>query len=234
MRTYTLIFVLIMASTLSCCKKKQEEQWKEPTDVRFKFDINRTPMMGGNLIFTGGSFEMGEFTFDGDKQSGQGDDYYFHSTYPGGNNITFSPTSPVPFLDFDIPQGTFTTIRIEFESEGASGDDHIVVIGEYTHSVTSVVTPVRLELEEIELYSVVATGPGGGSQVTLNSNASYTPIIRLDPVHWFQTVPVGDMDNATTYLVSGIPTIVISDSQNEDIFDLVADRVDEATEVEFD
>lgn len=234
MRTTTVIFLLAAASLLACCKKKREEQWKEPTDVRFRMDINRTPAMGGLLVFNGGSFEMGEFTFDGDKQSGQGDDYYFSNTFSGGLTINFHPSSTIPQLDFDIPQGTYNTIRIEFESEGSSGDDHIIVTGEYTHSVSSVVTPVRLELEEIELYSVVATGSGGGQEVTLSTDASYKPIIRLDPVHWFQTVPTIDMDNATTYLVMGVPTIVISDSQNEDIFDLVADRVDEATEVEFD
>ena len=226
-----IFFALIFTSS-SCKKKKEKEKWKLPTDVSFKMDINRSATSGGNLAFTGGIIILGNFTFDGQRT--QGDDSYFTNSYSTGLNIAFDPNNPVTALDFDIPQGTYTKITVSFNTYDNGGDGQIVITGAYINSVTGISNPIRFEFEAIEYYAVIANDASGSSEIILDESIPTSAIITLDPVHWFQVVSVNALDNATLVDVSGIQTILINDANNEDIFDLVVDRVEDATEVEFD
>jgi len=227
----TAVFLAFLFTSSSCKKKKEKEKWKLPTDVSFKMDINRSAGSGGNLAFTGGTIILGSFTFDGKRS--QADDVYFSNTY-SGLNIAFDPNNPVVALDFDIPQGTYSKITVSFQTDGKVGDDHIVVTGTYTHSVSGVTSPIRFEFEAEEFYTVISKDASGNSEIILDESVASTATITLDPVYWFQTISTNSLDNATLVSVSGVPTILITDANNEDIFDLVVDRVDDATDVVFD
>lgn len=225
---YSLLFVLL--ANLSACKK--EKKWKLPADVQMKMDIHRTAMLGGNLAFTGGYVKIENFTFTGDRQ--EAEDVSFTKNYPGGLHINFDPVNPVSQWNFEIPQGTYNKITISFDTYGEAGDDHLVLNGTYKNSMDLNTYPVRVEIEAEEFYSVMAKSASGGNQVILDKNIKKNGTIKLNPVYWFQLVSVNDMDNATLVNVNSVPTILISDSDNTDIFDLVSDRIDDATEITFD
>ncbi|PCH87273.1 MAG: hypothetical protein COB88_05940 [Flavobacteriales bacterium] len=226
-----VVFIALLFTSSSCKKKKEREKWKLPTDVSFKMDINRTVTSGGNLAFTGGTIILGSFTFDGKRS--QADDVFFVNNY-SGLSINFDPNSPVAALDFDIPQGTYSKISVSFQTYGNAGDDHIVVTGTYKNSVTDSIYPLRFEFEAMEFYTVISKDASGSSEIILDESVASTATITLDPVFWFQTISTSALDNATLVNVNGVPTILITDAKNEDIFDLVIDRVDDATEVVFD
>jgi len=229
--TYSILTAVFFALLFSSSCKKKEDKWKLPTDVSFRMDINRSTGSGGNLAFTGGTIIIGSFTFDGKRS--QADDVYFSNTY-SGLNIAFDPNSPVAALDFDIPQGTYTKITVGFQTYGDVGDDHIVVTGTYKNSVNDTTYPIRFEFEAEEFYTVISKDASGNSEIILDESVASAATITLDPVYWFQTISTNSLDNATLVNVSGVPTILITDDYNEDIFDLVVDRVDDATDVVFD
>ena len=231
MKKKTLILFLFIASiTLTTCKK--EDKWKLPTDVNFKMDINRSAGAGGNLSFANGSIILADFTFDGNRD--QADHVYFNKTYSGGLTVSFDPNNPVPALDFDIPQGTYNKIRISFRTFGNVGDEHIAVEGTYKNTSNSNTYPVRFEFEAEEFFDVVAKSSSGSSSIVLDKDVASIATIKLDPIYWFQTISTTMLDNATLVNVSGTQTILINDANNEAIFDLVMDRVDEASEIFFD
>lgn len=217
-------------ATLSSCKKRKK--WKQPTDVQIKMDINRSSMLGGNLAFNGGYAKIESLTFNGDRQ--ESDDVTFTKTYSGGLQVPFDANNSVSEWDFDIPQGTYNNITISFHTYGEAGDDHIVLTGTYKNSIDLNTYPVRLEIKVEEFYNTLAKSSSGNNQIILDKNIQKEGLIKLNPVYWFQLVSVNDMDNATLINVNSVPTILINDSDNTDIFDLLSDRIDDATEITFD
>jgi hypothetical protein len=218
-----LALVILVTSSFSCGKDRKK--WKLPTDVKFKMDMNRTVTLGGNLSWTSGNIIVSYFTFNGQRE--QSSDVNFTKDYPSGLNVFFDPTNPVPAWDFDIPQGTYHQINVSFRTYGSTGDDHIVIKGTYKNTSTSVVYPVQFEFEAEEYYNVTARNSSGGTKINLEKDKPVSATIKVDPVYWFQTVTTGMMDNATLVVVNGNPTILINDDTNEDIFDLVRDRIDD-------
>lgn len=228
MRNHWMIVLLFSTSLLiSACQK---DKWKQPTQVSFKMDVNSEPGMNGQLTFTGGKIVLREFSFEGERV--QGDDVYFEKSFPGGLIITFNPNSGIPELSFDIPQGNYTKIRVEFEAEGNT-DNSIFVEGSYT-TTGGTTYPLRLETEAVELYSIIAKHSSGSNEIVLVKDTPANALIKLDPVHWFGTVSTTLLDNADLINVNGIMTILINDANNGNILDIVLDRVDEASEVVFD
>lgn len=222
-----LALVVLLLGFSSCNKEKKK--WKEPVDVTFRMDVNRTAAMSGDLKFTGGTFSLNKFDFDGKRT--QADDVFFTKSF-SGEVVSFDPNKDIAALDFVIPQGTYSNISVVFVADG-EGDKSIVVEGTYTSS-SSITNPLRLEMEAIEIYTVVATAAGGSNEIVLDKDVASMSTITLDPVLWFQPVSTSLLDNATLVNVSGTPTILINDANNEDIFDLVIDRAEDGAEVVFD
>ena len=227
---YLILIVVLIAvffATSSCDKRKK---WKLPTDVGFKMDINRSTSSNGKLVFTSGTIILEEFDFEGERE--QGDDVYFTKSFPGGLSIPFDPNGNIAELDFDIPQGTYNRISISFETFDDLGDDNIVVNGTYTNT-SGTDYPIRFEFKSAEYFDIVAEDYSGSSQIILDKDIAVSTKIQLDPIHWFQVVSTSLLDNADVVNVGGTPTIVISEDENDDIFDLVVDRLDESTEAVF-
>ena len=217
-----LLIALLVVFSISCKKSKK---WKIPTDVKFKMDINRSTALNGNLVWTSGNIMVANFTFDGKRD--RGGDVYFTKDYSSGLNIFFDPNNTVSEWNFDIPQGTYSQIKVSYKTHGNSSDKHIVVTGTFTNTVNSNVYPVKFEFEAEEFYSVVAKTSSGNQQIVLNKDVASTATIKADPVYWFQTVTTSMMDNATLTTVNGNPTIVINDATNGNIYDAVKDRMDD-------
>ncbi|MCF6365319.1 MAG: hypothetical protein L3J35_03870 [Bacteroidales bacterium] len=222
-----LILILgVLISSITSCKK----DLKLPTDVGFTYDINRNKSADGNLIFTGGTIILAAFDFEGERE--QGDDVYFSKSFPGGLSIPFSPENIIPELDFDIPQGVYNRIDISFETFDDLGDNNIVVNGIYTNSENAE-TPIIFEFKSSEYFSITAEDYTRNSQIILNEDRPVSTEIKLDPIHWFQIISETLFNNAVLVEVDGVMTILINESVNDSMFDLIVDRIDESTEAVF-
>ncbi len=223
------VFIVVILTSASC--KKKDDEWKIPTEVGFKMDINRSTSSGGNLVFSGGTIILESFRVKGKRD--QGADIEFRKEWNTGLSMTFSSTGVISAIDFDIPQGSYSKIEIEFDTFDDFGDNCILVNGTFTNSVGAPIA-VRFEYTKSEYFSIVAEDKAGGGQIVLDADIAATSEIVLDPIHWFQIISDNMMENADTVHIGGVPTIIISDDVNDNIFDLVLDRLDESTEALFD
>lgn len=228
-KIYKIIFIIVLLFVLlpSCEKKK----WKEPTDVAFIVDINRSSGQNGKLVFTKGSINLANFSFDGKRE--QGDDVYFSNAFSSGLNIVFDQSQPVGALNFDIPQGTFTKIEISFETYGINNDNHIYLEGIYEKSMNNSY-PVRFEFKAKIVQTIIAKNSSGSAEIILNKDVPSYPKITFDPIFWFSPVSPNLINNAETIDIGGTPTILINDTCNENIYTIIVDRINNGTTITFD
>ena len=99
----------------------------------------------------------------------------------------------------------------------------MVLEGTYTNS-NDVVIPIRFEFNSGEVFEANA------QVVTLSTDTDVVGKITWDALDWFSEVTASELDAASQF--NG--TIVISETSNPDIFDIVADRLDVGTEAVFE
>ncbi len=220
------ILIVLCAGLVSC----GDEKWNEPTDVRFIVDINREAGQGGKLTFSDGYIVLGDFSFDGDRV--QGDDVYFTNSYPEGLNINYDLNPLTEDLYFDIPQGTYTKIKISFSTFGSDDDNHIMVEGIYNAGHENVF-PVRFEYKAKESFTVFPKNSEDVDEITLKKDNPVTPKIIIDPVYWFQPVSQNLLSDADLVDVDGTQTILINSTTNTDIYNVIAGRIGSGVKIIF-
>lgn len=220
-----VLFLGLLLVAASCKKHRL----KQPTDVLFKMDINRNYSTSGNLVFNGGTIWLSSFDVEGARQ--EGDPIAFSKTFPSGLAVSFSQNG-ISELDFDIPQGVYTDLDVSFESRANAAGKSLTVNGIYTNSVGTDI-PVLFEFLSAETFEIEGEDAVGSTTIVLDKDVPMNSLIELDPIYWFDIVPSNMMENATLSNVSGTMTIVINETVNEDIYDLLADRIDKSTEAIF-
>ena len=91
---------------------------------------------------------------------------------------------------------------------------------------------MRFEFDDSEEFEIEAEEDGGGL-IILDTEVLSQAKILLDPNHWFQPVPMSYFESADVTEIEGTNTILIDKDNNEEIFDLILDRIDESTEAVF-
>jgi len=204
-------------------------KWKEPTEVDFYVDIDKTPTVNNQLAFTGGEIIVEYFDFDADRDKGE--DVIFSKEFSTGLIIPFNINQPVAELDFVIPQGIYKRIDISFKTFDDNSDNCILILGDYTYLDGSII-PFRFEFTDSEEFSIRAENDDGG-EIVLDKDRLSPAKILLNPSHWFQVLSVNDFQNATLTTVDGVSTIVINKNENDNIYDLVINRLDESALIIF-
>lgn len=216
-------FLLFFSTFLLSCGK-----WKKTTTVDFQFEINKISNISF-LNFQGGHIHLQEISFEGGRK--QGKDVAFHHSAEG-IKADFTSGGTYPPIVLDIPQGTYNSIEVEVDNkEGVTGEPSILINGTYINGMGS--TPFRFEFNSSETFEVEAEADNGGKEIVLIEDMPAIAKVVFDPNYWFSTVTQSMLDNATLTNIMGTPTIVISTSSNEDIYDIVVDRIDDATEAVF-
>jgi hypothetical protein len=221
-----LCFYLAVFTVISC----EKSELKEPTEVLFSVDINKDSTLNGNLSFNDGQIIIRSLVFDGIRTIG--DDVYFERAFEQGLITAFSTANISNQLKFEVPQGSYSKIRIDFEAE-QSGIDKIRVLGNFKNSIGEDL-PIILELESIEFYDKIAKNKQGGTNIDLIAGIPKTAVIELNPVFWFSTISSNQLENANLTSSSGVSTIIISPNNNENLYDIIIDKVNSNIEITFD
>jgi len=216
-----LMVITILFIGLSSCNKK----WKKPTDVAFHMDINKESSVDGQLSFSGGHFIMESISFDGDRE--RGNDVIFSRDYETGLSIPFDLSQSIADFDFEIPQGVYKKVDLSFKSTVPC----ILVEGIYTYSAGGTI-PMRFEFDDSEEFDISAEDENNGN-IILDTEVISNLKIILDPAHWFQPIPISYFESAEITDLGGINTILINKDTNDEIFNLILDRIDESTEAIF-
>ncbi len=221
--SFRYVFILLNFFLLSC--KKNE--FKKPTSVSFKMDINRNVNNQGNLSFNSGYIFLADFSVSGERQ--EGEPISFNKSFPQGLKVEFDEINIVPELNFDIPQGSYYSLVIAFNTFDDNGDNTIVVNGTYTN-ISGVTYPLRFEFLSSEYFSIVGEDDEGAATIILEKDVPATSLIKFDPIYWFGLVSSSMFDNASLTNINGQMTILVNEDNNSNIYDIVVDRIDETTE----
>lgn len=219
-----LVLIIFLGANFAGCNKK----YKEPTEVEFHMDINKAPSVSGMLTFSDGYFIMKRLDFDGDREKGE--DVSFTRNYDTGLQIPFGLSTNIEDLNFSIPQGVYKSVELAFDTYVGSSPC-IVVNAVYQYSGGGTI-PVLFEFDDSEEFAISAESEDG-SLIVLDAEIASQAKIVLDPSHWFQPIPTTYFESATLTNIGGANTIVINKNTNEDIYDLILDRIDESTEAIF-
>ena len=246
----TYIFFLLAGILMSC---QETEEFKIPSDVGFRMDINREANPGGQLSFTSGYITLSSFSFEGKRE--QGGDVFFTKEYERGLQVAFDATKPVDAWAFQVPQGNYLRIEVEMETYDDTSVSGLVVSGSYLHS-NGIRYPIQLELSSSVDIEIEARDKSGSKQIVLKKSSPATAKIKLDPVKWFEAVPLSHLDNAVLTLGDseeeseregqeegeieseeeaefGSSYILINEEVNESIYEIIITRIKQSAEVIF-
>lgn len=235
MRKIAACIVFVLLGLLSSCQ--DHEEFKIPTDVGFQVDMNRNASTNGRLIFNEGHIMLSSFSFDGRRE--EGGDIYFEKSYEQGLLITFHPDIMVEALQFKIPQGNYTRIKIALETQDSADVSAIVVTGSYLLS-NGTRYPIRFEFSAALDLELESRDEAGNIQIVLKKGTPATATIKFDPVKWFEAVPASYLDNAELVMEeqeegveAGTPYMLISEESNEHIYELILSKLAQSAKIVF-
>jgi len=174
------------------------------------------------LEFNSGSITVREIVFDGERQGASS----VSITHEQISTIDFATGVSTPDIGtVNIPAGTYTSVNLGVELQDENDDPTVVLEGTYVNA-DGISIPIRFEFNSGEVFEADAAGP-----ITLAVEQSAIAKITFDPSDWFSTITTTQLDNAS---LDSNGVIVISETSNAGIFDIVADRLDLATSAVFE
>lgn len=189
--------------------------------VNGSFPKSATSTAAANLTFDEGYVWVSEIEFDGDIKGGQS----ISKSVERFSKIDFATGIADPTLDdIIIPAGEYTSIYLGVELRDEDNQPCILMKGTYVRTDGSS-SPIKFRFNSGEVFETESDG------AIVESDGSATAWIVFDPSVWFSVISASRLDNAN---VNGQGVIVINENFNADIFDDVADRLDESTDAEFE
>ncbi len=199
----------------------------DPT-VSFNFNTVNTAsgisaggrILANTLAFTSGTITLSEIQFEAETDEGDSIEVDF------GQNVvidfaTGESTPDVSGLAFT--PGTYAEASVELELLDEGSTPSVILEGTFVDREDQS-HAIRFEFNSGETFEVEKEG-----NIVINADASVVAEVTFDPVTWFAEVSSAMLENATK---NDQDVIVISETSNAEIFNIVADGLDLATEVE--
>lgn len=224
----TILIILFVPLLLASCKKNE---LKKPAEVQFRvvMESSGTTNPSSHLSFTNGHLNLGKIEIEGERV--EGDPVLFTRDFSSGLFVNIGSTNGLSDLKFDIPQGTYDSFELVYETFSQGTEKAIQIDGLYENQSQQNI-PFRFEFNAVEDFPLSAD-EDGSSQIILDKEVAENPLISLNPGFWFETVGISLWENASLFDVEGTPTILITSEKNEEIYDIVVDGIDESGELAF-
>ncbi|MCA1758116.1 MAG: hypothetical protein LC649_11730 [Bacteroidales bacterium] len=183
-----------------------------------------TPLKGmdGELVFTSGTIMFEGVEFEAESE---GDTMEVEFERDGDVMLDFATGVTTPDISYiTIPAGTYEEIDIEMELKDDGDTPAIVLEGVYT-DLAGTDHLVRFEYNSGETFEVELEG-----SIVFAEDVSFTAQVTIDPASWFTGVSDQDFTSAVK---NDSDVIVISSTSNTNIYGVVANGLELASEVEF-
>lgn len=216
----SLTAILLVFGFSACSKEEASE--KPKLSVEFITVTNSfKKSTAANFAFSDGFITLNSLEYEAETDS---DSLSVDFELNGTVVIDFATGVSTPDIgSISIPAGTYEEIEIEVELLDENSQPSVVINGSYM-APDSQTHPIRFEFNSGETFEVEREG-----SIVFTENQSVIAEITFDPSLWFAGVTDDDMNNAVK---NSDGVIVISETENTSIFDIVADGLDLATELE--
>jgi hypothetical protein len=207
------IFCGFLLFIFACSKSP----WKQPTSINFELALSSTSFLTGDLLFHTGYMNLGSFVFDGARQ--QGGDVYFDTDYDKAVQVPLKGTATASSnsnkLTFDVPQGVYTDLLLHLGTADKPSD--LVLEGDLTLDSGDPVF-VRLELQGVERWSVVAKNQARQQQGLTLEGISTNATIVLQPQQWILENQRSLWEAAELEVINGRMTLLINAATNIELY----------------
>ncbi|MFT4737210.1 MAG: hypothetical protein ACI8QD_002478 [Cyclobacteriaceae bacterium] len=223
----SLVFLVLVLSSCGTDEESVQPVVDTPTiAMSFKTITSVSSISTGGRIaantleFTSGSITLTEIQFETETAAGDSVEVNIQQDVV----IDFATGAATPNLEnLQIAAGTYTSVRVELELLDESNVPSVIIEGTFIDG-NEESHPIRFEFNSGETFEVEKEG-----SITFVAGASIIAQVTFDPARWFAEVTSSMLEEATK---NGEGVIIISETSNSDIFDIVADGLDLATEVE--
>ena len=226
-----------MLMMLFSCTK---DELTKPVAVELLLEMkNSEGGQGSNGFDVGGAqFIINEVGFEGYRESGE--NYFFTKSFPEAQKVSFTKTGGGRVLAFDMPQGVYN--RMDIKMQVPAGKEPvqlgeiidrtklqggIEIWGTYTNA-HGVALPFLFVYTALDQMQYTAQSAAGKQQLTIKEKSRYQAKLKFDPQHWMQLINPRMLQSAKLSTISGVPTVVISKTQNEQVYKLLASRIKES------
>ena len=221
-----LILVFATLSLVSCGKK-----WKKTTQVTFNFLMTKDSIHLDDddvLYFYEGSMIIGEMDFFGSREQGVPVNFSNQlKTVPTANLADGTTTSSIRY---DIPQGIYENINLSIKAVNKDTVSSIILNGVfYDRGDDNKNTHVIFELDAEQIFNTKAIDKSGKNKIVLTEGTPAKCNITLNVNYWFATLTEKMFEKSDTYFVNGEETIIVSKEKNQDIYNLISQRIMQST-----
>jgi hypothetical protein len=230
MKLKTLALAAILIAGISFTSCEEDETTNDPkvglkfNTVTTAFTVNsdlKSTQEAKELAFTSGFITLREIEFE--VELGE-DSIEIDFNIEMNTKIDFATGETNPDISYvEIPAGTYDSFELEIELQDEGDSPSMVLDGTFVDA-DGTSHPIRFEFNSGETFEIEKEG-----NVVFGTNVSALAQITFDPTAWFAEVTYEKLASAVK---NNDGVIVISETQNPDIFDIVADGLDLATEVE--
>ncbi|WOK07215.1 hypothetical protein RT717_01090 [Imperialibacter roseus] len=218
--------VMMLAVTLASCGGDDDNVSSNPTiSMSFKgnsssINVPEGRVMANALQFTSGTIRLRQIQFQAETEAGDSIEVDLEQIV----DIDFATGTTTPDLsNLVFPVGIYTEIEVELELQDEDNNPSVVIEGTFTDADDKA-HPIRFEFNSGETFEVEKEG-----RIVFGEGANVLAEVTFDPGVWFAGVTTEELSMATK---NNAGVIVISETSNEEIFDIVADGLDLATEIE--
>ena len=202
----------LMLCVFACSKVNQ---WKQPTELSFDVVLSQTHAIDQRVQFTGGELALQQFTLEGKRT--EGGDVFFSNTYDPAARISIGENQ-TPALTFDVPQGDYTQLNLQWEPRQRQGAD-VVLEGTY-QATDGVVSPLRIELPAPEAFEIRHAGLAARAAQSLTIDQTKGHIV-LEVGHWLNPQMIEQLDRADQVEENGTFVLLISQKHNTALYERI-------------
>jgi hypothetical protein len=229
---------LMLALALFSCTK---DELTRPVQTELVLEMtspDNEEQEAGLLKVTGGRFMITEVGFDGYRENGE--NYFFSRQFPDSLPVTFSKSGAERIITFEMPQGVYSRIEIKMDvpsgkESNATGEavdrsslkGGVEVWGTYSNARKETI-PFLFVYSSMDSYKFTAKDSRGQEEVVVKDKAHYKARLQFNPLKWMELINPRMLQSAKTSLLDGVPTIIISRTQNDHIYNLLANRIEKS------
>lgn len=230
--------MLIALTLFSCSTDSTEPELEPETQVAVDFNTVRSSFFTqasnfntqikqssttGTVSFVDGYIAISKLEFEAESEN---DLVEIEFELEQNTLIDFATGTTTPDINFiTIPAGTYDEVEVEIELRENSEEPAILLFGTYL-ATDGMEHHLRFEFNSEESFEVEREG-----EIIFAENEVAIAQITFDPSLWFAAVTDEDFANATKD-ADGV--IIISSTQNPEIFDKVAEGLELASDVEIE
>ncbi|MCF6295053.1 MAG: hypothetical protein L3J25_05140 [Flavobacteriaceae bacterium] len=204
---------------LSSCSKDDNNDATMKVVLKMNTTSTSTARMTNNsLVFNTGAVTIREIVFDGEKTSGGS----VSITHEQISTINLATGVASPDVEIIIPIGEYNSVNLGIEIQDENDTPTVIAEGIYTDN-DGIETPLKFEFNSGEVFEAEAPSHTFGADSYAIAEIDFSPAV------WFSTITGTMLDN--TDRVDGV--ILVNESTNSNIFDIVADKLDNATQATF-